>query len=148
MLENGKTCRFHEARNVHIAEIDVKIAEHQLMIESLQEARESLLARFETASGKSEKALKDLCDEVKSMKVSLRVDAARVEEREKKKDVNPRNTQDEVESALSHEPIGWLNAGVKKGLSNPVIWILFGWFMIKTFIFKEYPAFLKGILGG
>lgn len=141
VLENGKTCRWHEARGIQITEIEKKVAEHGIMLQNFAEAKQELVDTFKETSGKSEKTLKDLCNEIKAMKITLQ----RSEARDVKID---QLNQKEIQDELDRQPIGWLNSALKKVFSNPVFWILFGWFIIKTFVFKEYPAFLKGFLGG
>jgi len=47
------------------------------------------------------------------------------------------------EDPLDGQPIGWLNIALKKLFSSPAFWILLGWFLLRSFVFREPPPFMK-----
>jgi len=104
-----------------------RIAAVEVEVSVMKEAQAVLFQKIDAAGVKHESALKDLCAEVK--RLNIRVSG-----------LNGHAPEKDVE-VLENEPVGWLNAALKKVFKSPVFWALLGWCLIKIFFFGEYPSF-------
>lgn len=129
MATRCDTCEYHEDRGLLISSHGARIASVEVEVRHMNEAQTALIGRFDRAATANEKVLKDICADIKVLKVrsTPKAGAAAAEE--------------EVERVFENQPVGYLNTMLKKVFTNPVFWALIGWALIKIFLFGEYPSF-------
>ena len=140
-MPNGTTCPYHEDRTIQITEIEKKVAMHEVEIDNMRADTAILFGKVEKAAEKNEAALDRLCGEVKSVK--LLVGGVQSEQTRLAKEVKTSevDAEKEVARVFNNEPVGFLNTMLRKAFTNPVVWALIGWALIKIFVFGEYPSF-------
>jgi hypothetical protein len=106
----------------------------------MKEAYGIFVERFDEATKDNAKALKELCAEVKQIKLKIvgpTPHSPIFDEKEVAKEI------------LENEPIGWANSAIKAWFKSPAFWAaIFAivlWMIAKVMIFGEYPAFSKAV---
>jgi hypothetical protein len=140
-MPNGTTCPYHEDRTIQLTEIEKKVATHEVEIENMRADTIVLFGKVEKAAEKNEAALDRLCGEVKSVKLLV----GGVQSEQTRLSKAERETEAKIVENNKHlldgEPVGYLNVMLRKAFTNPVLWALIGWALIKIFLFGEYPSF-------
>lgn len=140
-MGNGTTCPYHEDRTMQITNIEKTVAAHEVEIENMRADTAILFGKVEKAAEKNEAALDRLCGEVKSVKLlvgGVQSEQTRLSKSEKESEAKIAESNKHI---LDNEPVGYLNTMLRKAFTNPVVWALIGWALIKIFLFGEYPTF-------
>jgi hypothetical protein len=131
-------------------DFDRELGEHKIMISTLDSTSKTLFGKLDKLAEDGSVQLKSiakdiqgLCIEVKGLKRDIggiTSEQSRIRDEVEEVSVQPPQP---ANISMENEPVGWINSAIKKVLKSPAFWILFGWFIIKTFIFGEYPSFIK-----
>jgi hypothetical protein len=136
MTTRCDTCEYHEDRGLQLADHGAKLSAHEVEIENMKEAQIVLFKKFDAAAEKNAIALKELCAEIKQVKMKLTGPYVVPADRP-----GAMAAAAEVEKAFENQPVGYLNTMLKKVFTSPVFWAIMGWVVLKIFLFGEYPAF-------